>query len=389
MRKGILFLFLLFAPHLHAAKKTSRICLNMIVKNESEVIETCLASVKPFIDYWVIVDTGSTDGTQKIIKKTLKGIPGELHQRPWVNFAHNRNEALQLAKNKAQYLLLIDADEFLSCEAHFALPTLDQDMYYITVRQLGAVELMKPALLSTQLPWNWIGVIHEYIDSSIAKSKKQLIGIVNHYNTRLHSDRAKGTDKFLKSAAILEEALIKEPNNSRYVFYLAQSYCNAKNNALALQNYMKRAAMQSPDSEETFFAIYNCGKIQEAMGNIDGALQSYFKAHDFRPTRAEPLFRAAIVYRKQGNPFLGYLLTKHALTLPCPQENCVEYAAYDHDILIEFTDCAILTRRWEEVLDATAKLIANPKIPPETKSIISANRATIKKTLEQAVQPAQ
>ena len=39
-------------------KKT--ICLNMIVKNERPVIERCLNSVKEKIDYWVIVDTGST-----------------------------------------------------------------------------------------------------------------------------------------------------------------------------------------------------------------------------------------------------------------------------------------------------------------------------------------
>ena len=46
-------------------KKT--VCLNMIVRNESSVIQRCLDSVKGFIDYWVIVDTGSIDGTQKIV----------------------------------------------------------------------------------------------------------------------------------------------------------------------------------------------------------------------------------------------------------------------------------------------------------------------------------
>ena len=44
----------------------------MIVKNESKVIERCLGSVKDFINYWVIVDTGSTDGTQQIIKNFMK-----------------------------------------------------------------------------------------------------------------------------------------------------------------------------------------------------------------------------------------------------------------------------------------------------------------------------
>src|ERR1700722_1540445 len=61
-------------------KKT--ICLNMIVKNESKVIRRCLQSVLPFIDTWVIVDTGSNDGTQKIIKDFMleHQIPGELHE---------------------------------------------------------------------------------------------------------------------------------------------------------------------------------------------------------------------------------------------------------------------------------------------------------------------
>ena len=48
-----------------------RICLNMIVKDESQVIERCLRSVKPFIHAWAISDTGSTDGTQDIIRRVM------------------------------------------------------------------------------------------------------------------------------------------------------------------------------------------------------------------------------------------------------------------------------------------------------------------------------
>ena len=87
------------------------ICLNMIVKNESHVICRCLASVKPFITHWVIVDTGSTDGTQAIIQDYLKDVPGQLYERPWVDFSHNRNEALGLAQGAADYVLFIDADQ--------------------------------------------------------------------------------------------------------------------------------------------------------------------------------------------------------------------------------------------------------------------------------------
>ena len=113
------------------AKKKISLC--MIVKNESKVIERCLASILPVIDYWVIVDTGSTDGTQDKIKKFFDnvGIPGELHERPWKNFGHNRSEALELAyANKdIDYCLMIDSDEVLVFD-----PGFDPDKFNLTLR---------------------------------------------------------------------------------------------------------------------------------------------------------------------------------------------------------------------------------------------------------------
>ena len=57
---------------------TAKFCFNTMVNNESHVIERMLESVYPYIDYWVIQDNGSTDGTQDIIKNFFneKGIPG-------------------------------------------------------------------------------------------------------------------------------------------------------------------------------------------------------------------------------------------------------------------------------------------------------------------------
>lgn len=40
--------------------------LSIIVKNEATVIERMLNSVAPILDYYCVIDTGSTDGTQEI-----------------------------------------------------------------------------------------------------------------------------------------------------------------------------------------------------------------------------------------------------------------------------------------------------------------------------------
>ena len=47
----------------------SSLSLAMIVKNEEEVLERCLESVKGIFDEIVIVDSGSTDKTIEIAKK--------------------------------------------------------------------------------------------------------------------------------------------------------------------------------------------------------------------------------------------------------------------------------------------------------------------------------
>src|SRR3954470_18971390 len=101
------------------------VCLNMIVKDEAHVIRRCLDSVRPLIDSWVIVDTGSTDGTQDVIREHLGDLPGTLMERPWVDFAHNRTEALDYARGAADYTFVIDADEVLELDEGFELPLLE------------------------------------------------------------------------------------------------------------------------------------------------------------------------------------------------------------------------------------------------------------------------
>ena len=59
----------------------------MIVKDEAHVVAETLACVAPYIDTWVIVDTGSTDKTIDVVTSffAARNIPGEIYQRPWIN----------------------------------------------------------------------------------------------------------------------------------------------------------------------------------------------------------------------------------------------------------------------------------------------------------------
>ena len=94
---------------------TVRLCLNMIVRNEARIIERALGSVAGEIACWVICDTGSTDGTQQIIRDFFAehGIAGQLFAHPFDGFDRARNRALEFARQSDgafDYLLLMDAD---------------------------------------------------------------------------------------------------------------------------------------------------------------------------------------------------------------------------------------------------------------------------------------
>ena len=102
-----------------------KIGLCMIVKNESQVILRCLESVRPIVDYVLLEDTGSTDGTQAIVREWLDrvGVAGEVYNEPWQDFAYNRSHALaRLRENTSiDYVLLLDADDYAIFEQGFDL----------------------------------------------------------------------------------------------------------------------------------------------------------------------------------------------------------------------------------------------------------------------------
>ena len=108
------------------------ICLNMIVKNESHIIETTLVNIleNVKIDYWVISDTGSTDNTVDIITSFFekRNIPGEIFHDEWRDFGYNRTKALEHAYNKTDFLFIFNADDLI----HGTIPfpeILDKEEY--------------------------------------------------------------------------------------------------------------------------------------------------------------------------------------------------------------------------------------------------------------------
>ncbi len=339
----------------------------MIVKNESPVIERCLASVKPYIDYWVIVDTGSTDGTQEIIRRYLTDVPGELHERPWVDFAHNRNEALELAKSKADYLLFIDADQVLEFSHSPVLPPLTKDCYFVTVHSDFRYAAQYILFVRTSLSMSWQGVLHEGLVSNADS-----YGVFTDIKISAFSDgnRSRDPRKFYKDADILEKVLQKEPDNARYVIFLALTYDAALEHNLALKWFEKRSQMGGRE-EEVFYSLLKIAHLQRHLQYPSEVfIASYEKAYQNRPTRAEPLYWLADYYITQKDFEKAYALAQKALTIPLPftDQIYLEYAVYEYEILLQIVKCAYQTKRYQESYQALLRLRSISQLPALSRS---------------------
>src|SRR5215831_5640322 len=149
-----------------AGIKTIGLC--MIVKNAAHLVLQCLETVRPLVDYALIVDTGSTDGTQEIIRRFLsnENLPGEVIDEPWRDFAYNRSFALAKLRERADidYALVMDATDRLIRSDSFDVSAfkaaLVNDLYHLEIRQ-GLIRFWRAQILSNRLEFIYKGVLHE------------------------------------------------------------------------------------------------------------------------------------------------------------------------------------------------------------------------------------
>lgn len=356
--------------------KKSTVCLNMIVKNERAVIERCLHSVLPMIDYWVIIDTGSTDGTQKIIRKSLSKIPGTLLERKWIDFAHNRNEALLLAQNYSEtdYLFFIDADEKLLFSERFCIPEWKSDTYLGVIRQHSTgVEFLRTCLLKRSISCHWQGAVREDLlfDNEISEEVLDDPIVLSLGDGRRSQDRT----RYFREANQLESELKREPNHPRILFLLAECYFAAGSLEKALSFYRKRLQIQDSGLEEVYLSLYTIATIERIRKQSSACWVSLYQdAFAIASHRAEPLFWINTHHLAMKNFEMGYELVQQALSLDIPRDRLpVERWIYDYGLLLQLADLCLFTNRKEEGRNVLCRLLSQP-LPAHIRYLVEKNQ---------------
>ena len=302
------------------------VVLIMMVKNEEHCIERAIKSALPYIDYWVIIDTGSTDGTKAKIRSALTTVPGELLTGDWVDFGSNRTILVREAEESVvQYELRSEDDVggavFLTLDADdqiLSFPdvlNLDPavDCWTSTVHA-GAQRYEQIHLLRAGLPWYWEGKTHEAL---MLEGRSANLAKLDGFEYLLGDDssRRKSGSKTTDDIDLLEQTLEENPDDPRAMFYLANSYRDNQEYGKAVDCYAARTQMAGFD-EERFMSALRCGECMRILGDTEGATLSLLAAIQMRPWRAEPFVVLSTMYREIGSHGLAHMWARNILSLP-------------------------------------------------------------------------
>lgn len=330
--------------------------LTMIVKDEAATLARTLASAKPLLDRWVILDTGSTDGTQDLVRRELQGVPGELFEEPFVDFSTSRNRALDLAGDATEFVMWLDADDeivngraltsFLERERGQRGP--DREAYYLRV-EMG-IRFDSPRVARSRAGWRFKGAVHEILtrEGRDPPSRRVPDVLIRHFPGEASAERSK--KRWERDAKLLEGAAASDPSDTRSAFYLAETYLWLERYDAAEAAFLRRIAMGGW-AEEVFESKLALARIAAARGRgWPEIMERYLDAHAFAPHRAEPLHAIALHYDGLGQHALTFLYARRAHEIPLPVKDTL------------FVDEAVYTWKVADLVASSAFWIGETEI---------------------------
>ena len=192
----------------------------IICKNEEACIETMLKSIQ-WVDEICILDTGSTDKTIEIAKKYTEMVYQDKRfyneETKTFDFWWARNKAKEYASN--QYIISLDCDEELITEwwigkmKEMIRNNPEADAIWIKLWGWWNSYTTTPRLFRKELDWYWN--IHETV---CPKNRVNSDIVIKYWTSPTHIE-----DPYL-DMRILEQEHIKEPTNTRIMYYLWREY---------------------------------------------------------------------------------------------------------------------------------------------------------------------
>jgi len=269
------------------------VSLCMIVKNEEKILEKCIDSVKSIIDEFVIVDTGSTDGTKDIIKKY-----GKLHEIPFANYVKTKNAALKLAKS--DYILFLDADETVVSGLEFLKEHAETGTECVYAKIIeGSDDVIANTYFRARLwknngKWKFVGPgVHETLSGGESLITDHRI-LIRHDHSHRTPESYK--EKFNQYVEILNKHLKKHPKDPRTTFYLGRTYKDVGNYLESITQYKRYLDFNTTFIDERWQAAYDIALCWKSQGEYSQCVDACALAEKIDPRRAETFVLLGQIY---------------------------------------------------------------------------------------------
>jgi len=367
-------------PNLPAPKDSVRVAALMMLKNEEKRLHVTLESIRGFVDGFIMFDTGSTDKTIEIARKWCEdnSLPFHLTEGEFDNYTTSRNVLFNFADTIQgfDYLLSLDCNDELKggprfreeCVKHLSSP---EKVFMIRQTWLTGVSINKylnARLTKTNHGWRYKGRVHEYLfpPPNTELNRPNLSEDVFLYQNR-NEDDDKTLKRFKRDKMILLED-VERNNDSRDIFYLAQTLGCLHEYDDALKWYAKRVDILTGFWEERFHSYVRSADIHMVRKDQDMAIGCYFKAAmvDFR---AEPLVALGKIYRDKHDFFTSYAFLSAAGKLGFPDKNILFINAedYSYERWQYLAIVCFYVGRYTEGRQALERAMASGKMPVENK----------------------
>jgi len=263
--------------------------LVMIVKNSGAILRDVLMDIKPYIDHWTILDTGSVDGTQSLIKECLGDKSGNLYEEPFVNFLVTRNRSLELSSKECKYTIILDDSYILKggSELRNFLSKNNGDCYSIRIADPfdAKIYYSNRIIRSNSGKKYEKYTIHEYIPDDEFKTvpvESYILDTPEVYH------RTRSQKRFENDLALLKKHHEEDKKDVRILYYLGLTCSALGKKDEALEYFRKILEIKTGPINERYEALmYINENSNKKWEKREKQLFSIIKEY---PYRIEPVY---------------------------------------------------------------------------------------------------